>query len=51
MSHGHYHQGNKRDVTLKREPIEENLEDFVVSSGSGGKSPATKEQWEAPSRS
>ena len=33
----------KKNDTLKREPIEENLEDFDVSSGSGGKRPDTKE--------
>lgn len=37
--------------TLKREPIEENLEDLAVSSGSGGKRPATKEHLEAPNKS
>lgn len=37
--------------TLKRDPIEENLEDFEVSSGTGGKSPATKEHLEALNRS
>lgn len=37
--------------TLKREPMEENLEDLVVSSGSGGKRPATKGHLEAPNRS
>lgn len=32
----------KTNCTLKRAEIEENLEDLDVSSGSGGKSPATK---------
>ena len=36
-----------KSYTLKREPIDENLEDLVVSSLSGGKRPATKEQLEA----
>lgn len=38
-------------ITLKREPIEENLEDLAVSSGSGGKRPATKEHLEVPNKS
>ena len=37
--------------TLKRDPIEENLDDFEDSSGEGGNSPATKEHFEAVSRS
>lgn len=41
----------KKNDTLKREPIEENLEDFDVSSGSGGKRPDTKEHLEALNKS
>lgn len=37
--------------TLKRAPIEENLEDFDVSSGSGGKRPDTKGHFEALNKS
>lgn len=37
--------------TLKRDPIEENLDDFEDSSGSGGKSAAAKEHLEAVKRS
>ena len=44
-----------KKITLKREPIDENLadllEDLFVSSGIGGKSPATKEHLEAINRS
>lgn len=36
--------------TLKRDPIEENLEDFDDSSGEGGNRPATNEHVEAVSR-
>ena len=31
-----------RSNTLKREPIQENLEDFDVSSGGGGKRPSAR---------
>lgn len=34
-------------LTLKRAPMEENLDDFDDSSGSGGKRPTTKEHFEA----
>lgn len=37
--------------TLKRDAIEENFEDLDDSSGSGGKSPATKGHLEAPNKS
>ena len=37
--------------TLKRDPMEENLDDFDVSSGSGGNRPATKEHFDAVKRS
>jgi hypothetical protein len=37
--------------TLKRAPIEENLEDLDVSSGRGGKSPEINEHLEALSNS
>lgn len=41
--------------TLKRDPIDENLEDLdddlVVSSGSGGKRPDTKEHLDALNKS
>lgn len=40
----------KKD-TLKREPIDENLEDFDVSSGSGGKRADTKGHLEAINKS
>lgn len=44
-----------QEDTLKREPIDENLEDLfevlVVSSGKGGKSAATNEHLEAVKRS
>ena len=36
--------------TLKREPIEENFDDLVASSG-GGKRPDTKEHFEAINKS
>lgn len=38
-------------ITLKREPMEENLDDFVASSATGGKSPATKGHLEELNRS
>lgn len=45
----------KVKYTLNRVPIEENLEDLLedllVSSGTGGKSPCTKEHLEAAKRS
>ena len=41
----------RRKSTLKREPIEENLEDLVVSSLSGGKRPTTKEHLETLNKS
>lgn len=45
----------ERNITLKREPIDENLadllEDLFVSSGSGGKSPAIKEHLDANNKS
>lgn len=45
----------RRKYTLKREPIDENLEDLfedlVVSSGIGGKSATTHGHLEAVSRS
>ena len=34
-------------LTLKRAPMEENLDDFDDSSGSGGNRPTTKEHFEA----
>lgn len=37
--------------TLKRDPIEENFDDFEDSSGEGGNRPATNEHFEAMSRS
>lgn len=37
--------------TLKRELMDENLEDLVASSVSGGKRPATKEHVEALNKS
>jgi hypothetical protein len=40
----------KEKITLKREPMEENLDDFDDSSGSGGNRPATKGQFEAVNR-
>ena len=44
-------QNRKREETLKRAPIEENFEDFDVSSGGGGNNPAIKEHLEALSSS
>ena len=41
----------KKNDALKREPIEENFEDFDVSSGGGGKRPATKEHLEELNKS
>lgn len=38
-----------RTPTLNLDPIEENLDDFDESSGSGGKSAATKSHFEAVS--
>lgn len=40
-----------KEYTLKREPIDENLEDLVVSSEIGGKRPDTKEHLEALNKS
>ena len=37
--------------TLKRDPMEENLDDFQDSSGSGGNSPTTKGNLDAVNRS
>lgn len=37
-------------VTLKRDPMEENLDDFDDSSGSGGNRPRTNKQFEAVSK-
>lgn len=37
--------------TLKRDPIEENLDDFNASSGSGVKRPQTNEHFEAVNKS
>lgn len=37
--------------TLKRDPIEENLDDFDDSSGSGGNRPATNGHFDAVKRS
>ena len=34
-------------LTLKRAPMEENLDDFDDSSGRGGNRPTTKEHFEA----
>lgn len=34
-------------ITLKRDPMEANLDDFDDSSGSGGNRPTTKEHFEA----
>lgn len=42
---------SKRKLTLKREPIDENLDDLVASSRSGGKSPATKEHFDVLNKS
>lgn len=39
------------DLTLKRAPMEENLEDLDVSSGGGGNSPEINEHLEALSSS
>ena len=39
------------ECTLKRELIEENLEDLAASSETGGKRPATKEHFEAVNKS
>lgn len=45
----------KMEITLNLDPIDENLDDLfddlVVSSGSGGKSPATKGHLEALNKS
>ena len=37
--------------TLKRDPMDENLDDFEDSSAGGGNRPATKEHFEAVNRS
>lgn len=42
---------SKRKLTLKREPIDENLDDLVVSSPGAGKSPATKEHFDVLNKS
>ena len=48
-------QTSKIRFTLKRDPIDENLdeffEDLVVSSGTGGNSPATNEHLDPHSNS
>lgn len=44
-------QDDRREITLKREPIDENLEDLAVSSESVGKRPATKKHFEALNKS
>lgn len=49
-NHQHRCKSRSKD-TLKREPIEENLEDLELSSAIGGKRPATKEHLEAPNKS
>lgn len=51
ISYNHNIQDDCTDYTLKREPIDENLEDLVASSESEGKRPATKKHLEAPSKS
>lgn len=56
MNYKHYYNcTNNHDslkkTTLKRDPIEENFDDLDVSSGSGGKSPATNEHLEALNKS
>lgn len=42
---------SKWNFTLKRDPMEENLDAFAVSTGSGGNKLATKEHLEALSNS
>jgi len=44
-------EAHEKNDTLNREPIEENLEDLDVSSGSGGKRPATNGHLEALNKS
>jgi len=47
----HLTDKSKKMDTLKRDPIEENLDDLEVSSGSGGKRADTKVHFEACKRS
>lgn len=42
---------HKFERTLKRDPIDENFEDFDDSSGLGGNKPAAKEHFEAVNKS
>ena len=44
-------QDDGAEDTLKREPMDENLEFLAASSESGGKRPATKEHFEELSKS